>query len=281
MPKSYIVTPTAPTFNVCLVGDPGSGKTSLAATAQDHPMMRNVMFLNVEGGLLSVAHRGDIRAVNIRSTGHLEETMIKLIQRDKEYKDVKTVVLDSATEAQTLNLEEIVAAEMDKPNRNKKRTPDKIWQDDYGVSTTQLKRIFRRLKDMRRHMIFTTLAKYVYPKVPEGTDLTNIDPITVMPSLTAKLASSLMGYVDFVWFCYHDTEDDKFKVLTKQNEAYFAKTRGPLFQHAIGDVFEWDVARPETGLPHAYDLFVKSATDNRPPAKETSTRSRKKKVATK
>lgn len=262
MDTPYIVKPDRPLFNGVLFGDPGSGKTSLAATAQDHPAMADALILNFEGGTLSVAHRGDIRAIDIDSTNELEEVMVALRRRSKEFKGIRTVIIDSATEIQTQNLEEIVEREMNKPKgRGKRReNPNEIYRGDYGESTTQLKRIFRNFRDMKRHVIFTALAKYVYPKVPDGTDMTNIDPIAVIPSLTSKLASSLMGYVDFVWYCYYDKDEDTYKVMVKPHEAYFAKTRGPKFARALGDELKVDISKPKrTGMPFIYETWLRSS----------------------
>jgi len=54
----YKVTPekVAGRMKILVYGPQGAGKTYLAATAQDHPAMRDVLFLSIEGGLMTVAH---------------------------------------------------------------------------------------------------------------------------------------------------------------------------------------------------------------------------------
>lgn len=256
--EAYRVTPDAPVLNVMLYGDAGTGKTSLAASAQDHPEMENVMFANVEGGLLSVAHRGDIHAVDIKSMDELEE-LFWTIAKGEEYQTVQTIVLDSATEMQTVNLEQIVEAAVEKGGSSrsgKVRTRDDIWQDDYGKSTTQMKRIIRRFKDLPKNLIVTALAKRTYPKVPEGADITNVEPVAVVPSLTAKLGESVMGYMDMVWYTYIEAGDGdtppQFKMLTQRSGPYFAKTRGIHFAAALGQV----VSNPN--MTDIYNLLVQS-----------------------
>jgi hypothetical protein len=256
--KLYTVTPDAPQFNAILYGDPGAGKTTLLASAQDCPEMADVLLGNVEGGTLSIAHRGDIVAIDLKKTSDAFDVFWKLVRREKEFKRFRTFGLDSSTELQTVNLEEIVADAIQRgktaSRSGKVRTIDDIWQEDYGKSTVQLKRLFRGLRDMRRHVIITALAKQVYPKVSEGTDMSKVDPIAVTPSLTAKLMTSVMGYMDFVWYVYFDQADKKHKVLTRTSGAYVAKTRGPRFAKAVGPI----IVNPK--MSEIYRTFVQSET---------------------
>lgn len=258
MGKIYRVTPRRPTFNAMFYGDPGSGKTTLAASAQDCPEMADVLFANIEGGLLSIAHRGDIHAENVRTTEDIRALYFRLVNKDPELANVRTVVVDSLTELQTINLEEIVHEAMDKgkaqSRSGRERTEDDIWQEDYGKSTTMLKRLVRGFKDLRINVIITALAKYVYPKVSQKADLTDVDPIAVLPSLTAKLGESVMGYMDFVWYLFYDQEENEYKLLTKSQGAYRAKTRGPRFQDAVGPVIK------NPNMNDIYTTFVKATS---------------------
>jgi hypothetical protein len=255
----YLVTAEQPTFNLLAFGDPGTGKTTFAASAQDHPEMKNTLFGNIEGGMLSIAHRGDIHAVDIKSTSDLEALAWAVAQG--KYASVHTMVVDNITELQTLNLQEVVQGAIDGGRnmvRNRQRTVDDVWQEDYGKSTLQLSRLFRFLRDLPINIIFTAHAKRVYPKVPDGVDLSKIDPIAIVPSLSQKLMGAVMGYMDFVW-CFEIDEDEEdinkrhFAVTTSKGN-YRCKTRGPRFFEAIGEI----IVNPQ--LPHIYDLFVETST---------------------
>lgn len=282
MPKMYTVTPRRPRFNALFYGDPGSGKTTLAASAQDSPAMADVVFYNVEGGLLSIAHRGDIRAIDISACDELDHEFWKLKSREDEYRTVKTVVIDSGTELQTMNLQEIVRSAMTKgSSKSGKRrdSEDEIWQDDYGKSTAYLRRIYRQFKDLPHNVIVTALAKYTYPK--SQIDLgrseaqaraMGVEPLVVLPSMTQKVAESLMGYMDFVWYTFYDQEDDTYKVLTKSSGPYRAKTRGPHFQKALGDVVK------QPSLADIYTLYVE--TESRRAAAVTPAKKKSRAVAT-
>lgn len=243
-----------PQFNALFYGEPGSGKTTLAASAQDHPALKDVLFADVEGGMLSISHRGDVMKVKIKKTSDIEEVFWNLINNPKKYGRFKTLVLDSSTELQTLNLEELVAEGMKKPG-GKSRTANEIYQEDYGTSTVHLKRIFRQFKDAPINVIITALAKFVYPPAVRGADMSQVEPAAVLPALTAKLSKSLMGYVDFVWYCHYDAEEEKYGMYTRQHEVIQAKTRGPLFAKKLGPYVELG---PKFMMPEIYDLMCKT-----------------------
>ena len=63
MSDGYLITPQIfnDKMNILIYGDPGSGKTHLAGTAQDVPNMADVHVFNVDGGIMTLASRGDIQ----------------------------------------------------------------------------------------------------------------------------------------------------------------------------------------------------------------------------
>ena len=276
MADPYLVTAEQPTFNLLAFGNPGVGKTTFAASAQDHPEMRNVLFANIEGGMLSIAHRSDIHAVDIKSTAELEQLAWDIAQG--EYPSVHTLVVDNITELQTLNLQEIVQAAIEGGRnmvRNSKRTVDDVWQEDYGKSTKQLERLFRFLRDLPINIVFTAHAKYVYPKLPPGTDpvKANVQPTAIVPKLSQALMTSTMGYMDFVW-CFEiddETEDpgDRHFAVTTSKGEYRCKTRGPQFLEAIGET----IVNPN--LPDIYNVFVETSTTRNEDSRPRSTRKKK------
>jgi hypothetical protein len=249
-----------------IYGEPGSGKTSLAASAQDHPKMKDVLMINVEGGLLSVAHRGDIQAVDVNSTEEVEEIYWQLVtnksEKKGEFKDVRTVVLDNGTEMQSMNLQEIVGEAIANGREDTKRND--IERDDYGKSTNQLKRIFRQFRQFPVNFIITAHEKLVYPRTPKGMVLPNAEPTACIPALTAALGAAVLGFVDFVWYLHFDpggvndegqTVEPTYNMLTRTEGIYYAKTRGPRFRKALG---QYRVLPEEGALPQIYDIYLKS-----------------------
>jgi len=271
----YIVTGNDPTFNIALWGPSGVGKTWLAATAQDHPAMADVMIQDIEGGLITVAYRGDIRANRIiaiekfkpspsmpvlpENCSTLEDEFWKLANKSPGYENIKTTIIDSGTECQTLNLQAIVSnslANKKQPNRD----ADDIYIEDYGKSTAQLKRLFRWYRDLPINVIITALPNVIYPKGPDGKVKQNAEPISIQPWFTAKLSDAFRGYMDMVWYMFE--ENGERYLMTRETGIYKGKTRGMKFSKAIGGKVllknENDPDSKGHTLASLYDLYLET-----------------------
>lgn len=251
---SYAITPQLFTsrMNILIYGDPGSGKTHLAGSAQDHPDMANVHVFNIDGGIMTLADRGDIRASDISSLDQLEQELYKLAARDKEYEGVKTVVIDNVTELQTLNLEAIIRGALAKGRKN--ATLDDVWVDDYGVSGKQLARILRGFRDLPLNKVYIA---HKMDKMRKGTQVIEES----RPKLTAQLCTAVTGYMDFVWHLYVSTlpvpdgtggstlETHRY-LLTQPYNNFMAKTRGTRFAEALGTVVQ------DPSLAQIYETYL-------------------------
>lgn len=252
LPDPTPVQVDQPTINACIYGPPGTGKTVLAATAADHPALSPVIIGNFEGGLLSLGNRykDKVKQVRIKTLDDVEELFWAVVNKKAGYEHFKTVILDSGSEMQTLSLEHLALAGYKKQKAEGKSTResmDHIFQEDYGKDTARLKRIFRWYRDAPFNFIVTALAKKVFSKPPKGSDQ---DPVLldVTPAFTDKLGQAVMGYVDYVWYTFRETEEPKekggspvtkFKILTSEKGVYKAKTRGMEFSKAIGQTVEF------------------------------------------
>lgn len=223
--------------------------------------MRKVAIADVEKGTLSVVHHSEnIRRRPVRSTADLEAIAWSFARGEQA--EFQTVGIDNITEMQTINLRENVSAAIASGRnmvKNRQRTVDDIWQEDYLKSTSQLTRIVSMFRDLPVNLIVTAHMKRVYPNVPEGTDLTKIEPLFVVPSLSQKLMTNIMGLMDFVWCLEQETDEEskdygKRFLVTVSKDIYRCKTRGPRFLKAVGEV----IVNPT--LPEIYDTFVRTST---------------------
>lgn len=236
----YLVTKDtfSSNMNILIYGDPGSGKTYLAGTAQDVPEMANVHFLNIDGGLLTLASRGDIRATDIRSVAELEDEFNKIVNKDPKYAGVKTIVIDNISELQTLALEETTSrAFTTRIRKDKNYSIDEVYLEDYSVSGKKLARILRGFRDFPLNVIYIAHKK---DKMRKGTSILEASK----PNLTEKLCTAVCGYMDMVVYLY--TVDEQVEhngqfesvlhryLLTQPMNNFIAKVRNADFANRLG-----------------------------------------------
>jgi hypothetical protein len=224
-----------PYLKLLVYGKPGAGKTLFAAGAADHPDLKDVLIINIEGGLMTINDK-EVDAAEIgknekgentnRTLEELETILWNIIAKQEGFAHYKTIVIDSATELQARSLEDVVAD-------SKKKKPDRdvseMTQNDYGKDSIRMRTIFRKLRDAPVNLIVTALAKSVVDNPKEQ----NAKVIEICPSLTAAVKESLMGYVDFVWYLYSDDKGVR-RLLTQEQGLFRAKTRHPAFAQMIG-----------------------------------------------
>ena len=243
MSGSYLVTPQMFTskMNILIYGDPGSGKTHLAGTAQDVPDMADVHVFNIDGGIMTLASRGDIHATDIHSVDDLEQELFKIANHDPKYATTKTVVIDNITELQTLALESITTAEYaNRRKKDKNYSVDEVYLEDYGIAGKRLARILRGFRDLPIHVIYVAHKK---DKMRQGTNTLEESK----PNLTERLGTAVMGYQDYVWYLYtadevvgseetgYSSETHRY-LLTQPMNNFAAKTRGAEFARRLGSV---------------------------------------------
>lgn len=243
------VTLGQPKTKALIYGPPGVGKTLLAASAQAHPQMANVLYANIDGGLITVASREGILEAPITGVQDLEELQGMAARGAKEFEGINTLVIDSGTELLENYLREIAKREA---KANSRRDIDKNQIEDYGEATAKLNRIFRWCRDLPIHVVMTALDKVERKPVDQRKQSKHDAPVlAVRPKFTDKLGSAVMACFDYVWYMYIDDEGTRC-LLTQPNSIVQAKTRGERFAPELGSV----VKNPN--LSEIYSLLLKT-----------------------
>lgn len=203
-------------LKMLIYGPPGAGKTVLAATASEVPEMSPVLYVDVEGGTLSIRDK-KVDVLRIKTFTELAQLLEVLRSGHHNW---RTVVIDSLTEVQKLNMYEVMKKVV---AQDPSRDPDMPGLREYGKNAEQIRRLIRGYRDLANtHVIFTALASEVKD---EKTGV-----VKVYPALTGKLATEIPGFLDVVAYLSVAEQDGaEIRVLvTDMTSRIMAKHRTPI-----------------------------------------------------
>jgi len=173
-------------------------------------------------GVLGLEEPPDV--VDLKNFDQLEGIFWYLAKGDHPY---KSCGIDSLSELQMINLEGITKKLMGKISGSgaRRESLDDIWQEDYGTSTQQLRRVVRRFRDLPMHVFFSC----------HDATTQNKDKVeSTHPALTPKLRASVMGYMDVIGYLYVDSEaaeenedETPRRLLCRPFGKWIAKDRSP------------------------------------------------------
>lgn len=210
-------------LSLLIYGEPGAGKTFLAGTAQDHPDTSPVIIFDIEGGVTTLRRRRDIDVIQIRSIKELEQKYNELAADTSGY--YKTVVVDSLTELQKLDMRDIMEEQYQKrPDTTDKDVPS---QREWGKSGEHIRKIVRAFRDLPMNSIFTALSTI---------DKDEAGIVTYFPDLPGKLRIHIPGFVSIVG--YLTANEEKGEILRRLQ---VAKTRRVIAKDrtdSLGDIIE-------------------------------------------
>lgn len=232
-----------PNINMLVYGDPGVGKTRLAGSSDGVPELRPVLFVDIEGGTFTLRHAyPDCDVVRVTNWVELQKIYDELRAGVHQY---RTVVIDSLTELQMFNMEELLRLNNeDNPDSDEDIASLRDWQR----SGTQVRKFIRAYRDLPMTVIFTALMKTDKDKLSSK--------VAKKPSLPGKMADQVAGMFDLVAYMYkkkieaEGTEKEIRLLLTEATETITAKDRSGKLPAIM----------QEPTLKDIYDYMVKGKT---------------------
>lgn len=239
-------------MKVLIYAEFGVGKTRFAGTAADHEEMRDVLFVRVEDGTLTVRGK-DIKSVPmITEVSDMHDVFWALASKKKEFQGIKTVVIDSGTDLVQLCTEEVVRKNC---ARDSSKDPDRVTIRDWGDVNFILTKLFRMFRDLPMHVIMTALVREVFDTDDPETKLRR-GPVMCVPDFPPKLGNRTMAFFDHVWSLHRTPtkENPNLRTLmTQPKKPWMAKTRGEAFAEALGPAVQ------DPTLPQLFELLKKTS----------------------
>jgi len=198
-------------INIVIFGYGGAGKTTLGCTAQDSDLGKDVLLIDLEGGVRSVADRDDITVMQPRNWEEVVQLIEWLKKNDHPY---KTWIFDSLTEAQRMTLKMVMKSSP---------TPDMPSQPEYGKSNELVLTMVRELRNLSvergLNIVFTAHADEVKDE-SSGT-------VLIRMALTPGCVKGLYQIVDAIAYLQADYKTDQRKLFLKSTHRVLAKFRQP------------------------------------------------------
>jgi hypothetical protein len=208
------VSQKVPFVNMLVYGESGAGKTRLAGSADDVPAMRKVLFIDVEGGTLTLRDTyPDVETIRVKTWPDMQRVYDVLYAGKHGF---TTIVIDSLTEVQKMSMDTVMRKLVEE---HEERDADVPGIREWNINLEQTRKFVRAFRDLPVNTIFTALVQ---------SDKNNrTGAIKRKPSLSGKLKDEVAGFLDIVVYLYtkeKDQENVRF-LLCGQTEDTVAKDR--------------------------------------------------------
>lgn len=215
LPVSKVIEQPS-TFNMLIYGHSGAGKTRLAGSADAVPELRRVLFIDVEGGTLTLRNTpyNEIEVVRVKSWQEMEDVYNELNNVSKHH--YNTVIIDSLTEIQKMSMDRIMRRLVEE---NEDRDADVPGVREWNINIEQTRKYVRKFRDLPVNTIFTAL-EHSEKNMRTGAILRK-------PSLSGKVKDEVAAFLDIVVYLYTKEVGDENKrmLLTGQTADTVAKDR--------------------------------------------------------
>ena len=183
--------------SVCIYGGPGTGKTTLAASAIEVPEMNPVLHLNIENGTQSISGiYPDLEIIDIDHFKQLQAVYNELYKgQDFETQTCagyRTIILDNLTEGQSKGMEHIFQSEkLAATGINFTEFVMASWENGgWNKSSQQMRKLIRAFRELPCYIIL----------VAWEVDIDKSDARHKWtPAFTNKLAGEMPGMVNDIY----------------------------------------------------------------------------------
>jgi hypothetical protein len=231
-----------------IYGRSGVGKTRLAGSSYDVPEMRRVLFIDVEGGVLTLRNSfPNVETVRVETWTDVQRIYNELFAGGHGF---NTIVLDSLTEIQKFNMDEIMRKLID---GNDERDMDVPSLREWGKNLEQIRRFVRAFRDLPVNVVFTAL---------EREDKDNMQRLIRLPSLSGKMAQEVAAFLDIVlYYSIREVADEKTGEKTMKRvlqsvatQTTTAKDRSGLLPEVVVDptmevLYDYIIRKTATVIP--------------------------------
>jgi phage nucleotide-binding protein len=188
-PTIEITSPAKLTsLKMLLYGEPGVGKTRLAAQAQDILELCPVLFVCVEIGTASIRHRTDLDVVTVGNDKELAAAL-KIFQDPKARNGpYRTIVIDSLTQLHKVTMRPLMKrVVLENPKMDTEEVPS---MREWGIISERIQVLLMRLSHQGYNVIVT------------ATERTDRDELIgfmfARPDLPGRLPNHVMEWADIV-----------------------------------------------------------------------------------
>lgn len=262
-------------LNALFFGVEGTGKTTAAMFAANLPGEGDVVVISAEAGVRKRA----LKALGVKieyikvwqppggviNYANMERLYFQLNARLQEDPGcIKAVSMDSLTEITNKLLENASQYWYDRDQKNDKKhwsdkrdTPEVTEIQDYGLMTSQTRKLMRKFRDLPCHFIATALETEA-----QGEGEFKAAKKQAAPEMSPKLRTSVLGYVD----CALRFTSETLPVGERESETLVtARTKPSMLVRAKDrdGIFPRDL--PEPRFDRLVDYFtgeVTAATDD-------------------
>jgi hypothetical protein len=212
-------------FNMLIYGNSGAGKTRLAGSSSAVPELRRILFIDVEGGTLTLRNTpyNEVEVVRVKSWQEMELVYDELYANPTQF---NTVIVDSLTEIQKMSMDRVMRRLVEE---NDERDADVPGMREWNINIEQTRKFVRKFRDLPVNTIFTALET-TEKDMRKGS-------LKRKPSLSGKVKDEVAAFLDIVVYLYIKEVGDENKriLLTGQTEDTVAKDRSNQLPMIIED----------------------------------------------